>query len=178
MVVVFPLTSVTLTTMSMATSRCRLNCLASLLVERIEPADSRVATRLAPAPGRLIESVPLRTSLHELLGSAAAERTETPRELRITLTLFGSLIETLRSAAPPGALDTTTLSRGRLPRKRLAEAVALGGQPSTVTGAVTAATAPLWPVKLPRAVRVGPVQRFCPAVRMPCGPPSMASVKV
>src|SRR4051812_16920896 len=103
--------------MSIATSRCRLNCLASLRVARIDPVDSRVATRLAPAPGTLIDSVPLRTSFHALLGSAAADRTDTPRELRITLTLFGSLIDTLRSAAPPGALDTTTLRRGRLPLK-------------------------------------------------------------
>src|SRR5690348_18189994 len=118
----------------MAALRCRFSVLSSLAVARIEPADSRTATRVAPLPGSDIVSLPLRRSLQLLFGSAEAERTDTPRE-RTTLTFFGSLIDTLRSAAPLGAFVTTTLSRGRLPRKPRPLALALNGQPTTATGA-------------------------------------------
>src|SRR3954465_11144135 len=175
--VVRPLASSTVTVRSMAALRCRFSVRGSLLVATIETAERRTAARLAPLPGRVIESVPLRPSLQLLLGSAVAERTDTPRE-RTASTLFGSLIDTLRRAGPPGALNTTTLKRGRLPRKPWPLALALGGQPTTVTGAVTVALVPLWAPNVPVTVRCAPVQRFWLAVRMPCGPPSITSVNV
>src|SRR5262249_10789721 len=140
-------------------------------------ADRRVATRLAPLPGTVSESVPPRVSFQALFGKAEAERTDTPREV-LTLTFFGSFTETLRMAGPPLAFSTTRLSRGRLPRKPLPLTVAMGGQPTTVTGAVTVAVAPLCAPNTPAAVRCGPVQRFWLAVSRPCGPPSITSVNV
>src|SRR6185312_10082461 len=172
-----PAVSTTTTLISSAWLRWRLSTFSSLLPARTEPAEKTVATRFAPDPLRVADSVWPR-KLQLLLGTAAAERTDTPRERRATLMLLGSLTDTLRSAGPPGARRTTRLSRGRLRRKPLPVMVAVGGQPTTVTGAAIVAPAPLWAPNTPVAVRFGPVQRFWLAVSRPCGPPSITSVNV
>src|SRR5437763_6025157 len=89
----------------------------------------------------------------------------------------GRVIVIRLTSGLPAPCTTLSVRRGCAPLKPRPAAVAVGSQPTTVTGEVTFAVAPLWAVNVPLIVGAAPEQRS-PAFRSPRGPPLTASWKL